>query len=285
MEKDILEYSGVYKITNIVNGKIYIGSAVKFKERFRIHKQGLRNNKHANRHLQGAWNIDGEGAFSFEVILVCDKKDTLFYEQLIMDAYKSYNDKIGYNICPKAGSNLGRKSTEETKEKIRKVKTGVIPSKESRKKLSETLLNLPNREEVNEKISNKLRGKPKPDGFGDKIRNRVISKETLEKRGKAIKEAWARRKENKEEFEAFKIQQRNNQLGKKPSEETREKLVQASKKMWEDRIADEDKYNEYISRQSAAQCVRVINESSEEKEIRAKSLEKAWAANRKRSKN
>lgn len=48
---------GVYKITNIINNKIYIGSTANkqgFKKRWSYHGCDLKNNKHHSRHLQRA---------------------------------------------------------------------------------------------------------------------------------------------------------------------------------------------------------------------------------------
>lgn len=61
---------GVYKITNIKNGKIYIGSAKRFRERASGHTSSLRKNKHQNKHLQASWNKHGKDAFLFEVLEV-----------------------------------------------------------------------------------------------------------------------------------------------------------------------------------------------------------------------
>ena len=60
---------GIYKIENLINGKIYIGSAsINFIIRWNSHKNELKNNKHPNIHLQNAWNLYGEENFVFEVI-------------------------------------------------------------------------------------------------------------------------------------------------------------------------------------------------------------------------
>ena len=60
---------GVYRILNICNGKMYIGSTVdSFKTRLRTHINKMRTNKHPNTHLQGAYNKYGEENFSFNVL-------------------------------------------------------------------------------------------------------------------------------------------------------------------------------------------------------------------------
>jgi group I intron endonuclease len=60
---------GVYKITNTVDGKVYIGSTTTNADyRWSTHRSALRTGKHYNRHLQNAWNKYGESAFTFEVV-------------------------------------------------------------------------------------------------------------------------------------------------------------------------------------------------------------------------
>jgi group I intron endonuclease len=68
--KESSKKSGIYKISNKVNGKIYIGSAKEFKRRFSQHHCSLKKGTHHNKHLQAAWNQHGESAFVFEVIEV-----------------------------------------------------------------------------------------------------------------------------------------------------------------------------------------------------------------------
>jgi group I intron endonuclease len=58
----------IYKIINNYNGKFYVGSTIDTKERFRVHRVRLRNNKHHSHHLQAAWNKYGESCFVFCVV-------------------------------------------------------------------------------------------------------------------------------------------------------------------------------------------------------------------------
>ena len=62
---------GIYKITNTVNGKIYIGSAVDLSRRKRDHFWSLRKGTHCNAYLQKSFNKYGENNFSFEVLSTC----------------------------------------------------------------------------------------------------------------------------------------------------------------------------------------------------------------------
>ena len=62
----------IYKITNLVNDKFYVGSTINKKVRFRQHRRFLRQNRHHCKHLQAAWNLYGESKFTFEVVEFVD---------------------------------------------------------------------------------------------------------------------------------------------------------------------------------------------------------------------
>ena len=104
---------GIYKITNTVTRKFYIGSAVNIKKRFWLHRYQLSANTHRNRHLQNSWNKHGEDSFTFEVLEYCEKERLIEREQFYID-----NEKPAYNISPTAGNSLGVKLTDETKRKM-----------------------------------------------------------------------------------------------------------------------------------------------------------------------
>lgn len=120
---------GIYKITNTINGKFYIGSSVQITRRLSGHISQLNKNCHVNRHLQSAWNQYGQDSFIFERIeRVKDKSRLIEREQYYLDTllhaqdYIKENDsrflELGYNLNPVAGSNLGVKYSEESKKKM-----------------------------------------------------------------------------------------------------------------------------------------------------------------------
>ena len=59
---------GVYKITNIINNKFYIGSSKNIEKRLKNHFNNLKNNTHCNKHLQNAYNKYGKDAFISEIL-------------------------------------------------------------------------------------------------------------------------------------------------------------------------------------------------------------------------
>ena len=110
--------SGIYQIKCKTNNKIYIGSSVNIKQRWKYHKWQLRAGKHDAKYMQNCRNKYGEEDFVFSILLICDPNNVLFYEQRFIDTYKVCDNKYGFNSCPVAGSALGRKLSEETKKTL-----------------------------------------------------------------------------------------------------------------------------------------------------------------------
>lgn len=136
----------IYQIRNIHNNKIYVGSAQVWKRRQRKHKERLNKNTHYNTYLQNAWNKYGADSFAFEILEEINTDEELIpAEQKWIDEAKAYDREHGYNVCPTAGSRLGRRQTDETKEKISKAFKGERHpfygkhlTKEHRRKISES---------------------------------------------------------------------------------------------------------------------------------------------------
>lgn len=132
--------SGIYKITCAVTKRIYIGSAINLRVRWKDHFSALRRNKHINPHLQRAWNKYGEQTFTFEVLeLVLIPELLTAREQYWFDKLKPFGRK-GFNIARIAGSTQGKTHTPESIAKISVAKRGKKQSLETREKRKQTQL-------------------------------------------------------------------------------------------------------------------------------------------------
>lgn len=129
--------SGIYSITNKINGKRYIGSSENIKIRWKNHKHFLKFNKSHSPHLQNAWNKYGEDNFIFEVLeYIQDKNELLKVEQYYLDWFESYKSEFGYNTCQISGNTSGRKHSIETKNKLRLLNLGRKVTEETKLKIS-----------------------------------------------------------------------------------------------------------------------------------------------------
>lgn len=109
---------GIYFILNNVNGKYYVGSAADYWDRFLFHSWQLKNKRHDNSYLQRSYDKHGRENFSFNLLeRVNDKINLLSREQFYIDLFDAANPELGYNLTPTAGSNLGTKRTQESKDK------------------------------------------------------------------------------------------------------------------------------------------------------------------------
>lgn len=206
--------TGIYTITNIVNGKMYVGSSYDFKRRFRRHKAEFRRNEHHNIRLQRAWNKYGAENFEFKKLIVCSKEDLIMYEQRVIDIFDVI--KNGYNIAPNAGNPGGYNPSEETREKLRKSSTGRKHTDASKARMSEsakgrvftaeTLAKFSavqtgrkHTEETKAKISAANKGNKMSDIMRKKIADantgRKASEESKRKMSESHKIRWAKLKE------------------------------------------------------------------------------------------
>lgn len=193
-EKD----SGIYRIVNLVNGRIYIGSSVRFINRVWMHRHQFRHNKHPNVFLQRDYDKCGPDSFKFEILEIVPIKENLITrEQCYIDIY--YDNGVNcYNMTPTAGSTLGRKFSEETKMKMSAIhagKAGTMTGKhhtdETKRKISlaskgrQTRLGAVLSAETREKISASNKGKTRSEKTKEKYikhyASRIISEETRAK--------------------------------------------------------------------------------------------------------
>ena len=87
--------SGIYKITNKVNGKCYIGQSINIKKRLSQHKSQTYRNIHINKILYQAIKKYGIENFTFDIIEKCETNSLDDREKYWIEYYDSYNN--GYN--------------------------------------------------------------------------------------------------------------------------------------------------------------------------------------------
>ncbi len=183
--------TGIYKIFNKINNKIYIGSSINLNKRKYYHFYKLSKNNHSNKHLQSAYNKYGKDNFKFEIIeYIQDKNLLLEREQYWIDLLNSCNDNVGYNILPKAGNSLGYIHSKSAKKKISKANSGKNNpfygknhSESTKIKISKSKRGTKMSNDTKNKISNSLSGINNPN-FGKQISMETKKKISIANTGK-----------------------------------------------------------------------------------------------------
>jgi group I intron endonuclease len=135
----------VYKITNTINNKVYIGVTQQdLKIRWQQHKC---NSNKKTYHLYNAIRKYGFSNFQIEVIFKANDKDEMFAKEIeLISKYKSNNRVYGYNNS--LGGEKSRKGTKLSKEQ--KMQISVFQKNRLRK---------PHSIETKEKMSKAAKGK------------------------------------------------------------------------------------------------------------------------------
>lgn len=112
----------IYKITNIITNKIYIGQTIldNPEERWKSHIRAINRNKGCPA-LRDAMKKYGISNFKFEVIIICFDDDRFFYEE---EYIRKYNTMVpnGYNILKGGIGGSGFKGKYHTPDTISKIK-------------------------------------------------------------------------------------------------------------------------------------------------------------------
>lgn len=258
--------SGIYLITNQITLKYYVGSAVYLKGRIKHHIRRLNLGLHRNRYLQNAWGKYGESSFTFTILLHCDIKNLLIFEQRAIDFYLStYGRKAIYNLNLVAGSALGQKRSEETKQRMsigrsgkphtaeakakmsrdrkgRKPtkeaiakaiegRKGFRPSEEQKRKTSQTLMGHNVSEETRAKIRAAVKGKAK----GRKLSEETRAKISVALKGKPLSEEHKKKLRTAHTGKQHSEEHKAKLIGRKHSEEHKKKISEGVK-AWRARI-------------------------------------------------
>jgi group I intron endonuclease len=156
---------GIYKIENLVDGKIYVGSSIELIKRKSKHFYLLRKGIHDNIHLQNAYNKFGENSFVFTILEYCVVENLIDRENYHIFTYKSNEGNYGYNL---ATVNEFRRNTfnQEVKVKLSKFNQ----EKNGAKYLIDNGFAKGSPRNVRLKLSSSLRGKKVNNGFKGTIR-------------------------------------------------------------------------------------------------------------------
>lgn len=105
----------IYKITNIINQKIYLGQTNDPNLRWSQHKSNAKYNR-SNQIITRAITKYGVKVFTFEVIITCKtQEDVDFIEKQVISQYDSRNPEKGYNI------DIGGNTSPRTPETLQKI--------------------------------------------------------------------------------------------------------------------------------------------------------------------
>lgn len=221
-----IQIIGIYKITS-PTGKIYIGQSINIKYRFSCYRyyKCKKQPKLYNSLKKHTWQ-----KHKFEILEECDNDEDLLNEREkhYVDLFQTFNTNNGLNVRDGGGKNA--KMSNETKEKIRKIRLGT-------KHTPETLAKLKNvnngriypkggkaSEETKAKMSLAQKGKKK--NWTEQARVRFHEarggKKFSSGHKDALKKGWLKRKANPN--------YKHSLLGYKHTSASKEKMSQTHKK-------------------------------------------------------
>lgn len=210
------KYYYIYKITNLITKKIYIGqrcSDISPEKDFRYLGSGVVIGRSKKKH--------GIENFKKEIIEICEIAELDSKEVFWIKEFDSMNQKVGYNLCEGGNGPKGYKHSLESIEANRKRNIG-------RKLSLETI------EKIRVGNTGKLLSKENIEGIRERNRGRIVSIETRCKISESNlgKEAWNKgvycSEEVKQKIRSTKTGVPSGRLGESCSEETKIKL----KKYW-----------------------------------------------------
>lgn len=249
--------AGIYKLTCLNNGKIYIGKSIDLHQRLNDHRR-CSNKSKGDFYFESALIKHGWNSFNVEILEIFegfdktnkeDRDKLLDIESEYMERFNSTDKTVGYNICKYSTDSTGISKppfSEEHKLKISLSKKGIPHpghspealekmslsklgksrpefSEEWKQNIGKGHVGLVMSEESKEKISKAHKGKPKSKESVEKMRQSLIGKkhsdETKKKMSNSHK-GFTHTEESKE-----KLRQIN--LGRKMSPEARENMRKA----------------------------------------------------------
>jgi group I intron endonuclease len=251
----------IYKITNITNGKLYIGQSLQPQKRWYAHKN---NSAKDNPSMLITQKIKeyGNSNFDFEIIAsgiedcVCQsgkpgkcQEDINEVETILILQYESHvSTGKGYNVARQGGhvpkcevsaetkqkmseARKGKKHSKESKEKMSIAQKGKIITAETKQKMSIAKKDKKLSEQHAQKISGALKGKPahnKGQPRSMEVKNKIS--ETM----KDIVFSEDHKQNLSDALKGKKHSEESKQKMRKPkSEETKRRMSEAQRKRYE----------------------------------------------------
>lgn len=100
--------SGIYKITNLITNKCYIGASINIYSRWQLHTSDMKRG-FLSSPLYNDSQKYGVDSFVFEIIEICGELEFEVKEKVYIDSYKSCDEQYGYNkryftkLCRRVG--------------------------------------------------------------------------------------------------------------------------------------------------------------------------------------
>jgi group I intron endonuclease len=136
--------AGIYKITCLNNGKVYIGKSINIDQRIKAHKYSGRKRQQRGR-FPNAIKKYGWESFNVEILhtvenfdALRDNETLLFMESEYIRQFNTTDPSFGYNMCEYSNDFAGKKHTTESRLNMSKGRIGLKPSEETKLKMSKS---------------------------------------------------------------------------------------------------------------------------------------------------
>jgi len=211
-------------------GKYYIGSAIKFYDRWKKHKSDLQNNIHSCKYLQRIFNKYGKDSFKFYIIeYVKDLSQILNREDYYLQDWFEFESEL-YNGYFIAGSPLGYNLPKIQRRKISLSLIGNKRALGKKHKLSNITKKKMSLWQLGRKLPKETKQKLRRINLGKHHTKKTCLKMSLSRTGS--KNAFYGKHHSKETKRKISLNNMGNKyrFGKKHSEESKIKMSESAKR-------------------------------------------------------